>query len=516
MKCIFGIAFIIWGNLAGNALQFGVFMQLAINPTCREDDSSCFNHGYVVAWGVFVLTLCALLNISSRKYTMGLNNLFAVAKLAFVVVVAVVGISYGAVHGDGCKSITWAPAHPAESGNVGDIALALFFAMYPYTGYEQPFYVLAEVSRPQKTFAKATISAMVCVLILFPLTNVGYLCMNPYTGNAALPDNMAIAFIERLSGPGSHSTAVRIVSIILAIFIFGNLMAQTYTASRVKQEVAKEGILPWSLFFATGNDTLISRLKRPRSDSTTANRNSTATLPHTHPYGPHHRSSTGVTASTGASRPANAIRNLDGHHEQAPFAATALHWTFEVILLLAIGLAQKRPSDAYGGLTYVYAYVVVGVLGFLTAAGLLYLKLDSWVSEMGILSRRNWARKSVWQPWLDPLPVLVVTAGLGFLLFAAFVLPSEPKRTGGWPWWVGPTVGMGSALLGVVWWCGLVFVQWAGRWELQTQRLPVVEIDEDGQAVQKAELVEHVKVPVEGKGRRKRKGRREVWEEGDP
>ncbi len=498
MKCVFGISFIIWGNLAGNALQFGVFMQRAIHPTCREDDKSCFHNGYVVGWGVFVLTVCALLNICTRKYTMGLNNILAVAKIVFVFILTVVGIGYGTRHGNQCRQISWEPVQKSEAGTIGDISLALFFAMYPYTGYEQPFYVLSEVARPQKTFAKATNLAMLSVLLLFPLVNVSYLCMIPYTGNADLPENMVIRFIEILSGwkrDSSSSTespaAVQAVSVLLAVFIFGNLMAQTYTASRVKQEVAKEGILPWSLFFATGNDTLFSRLKKPK-------RISPDSIMEMHPY----RESIAASSSRGgAGGSGAAIRNLDGHHEQAPFAATFLHWLFEVILLLAIGLSMDVPSQAYGGLTYVYTFVVVGVLGVFTAGGLLYLKIDSWV--LGARSRRKWDLKSMWQPWLDPIPAVVATVALTYLLVAAFVPPSWEKQAG-WAWWVGPTVGWGSAMLGVLWWCGLRLVQWAGRWELQTQRLPVVEIDEDGQAIQKAELVEHIKVPVEGKVRRRR------------
>ncbi|KAK4450195.1 amino acid permease-domain-containing protein [Podospora aff. communis PSN243] len=469
MKCIFGITFIIWGNLAGNALQFGVFVQRAIHPSCGEA-GGCVNRGYVVAWGVAVLTVCALLNVATRKHTMGLNNIFAVMKLAFVAFVVVAGIIYGSLHGDGCRSIAWEPIDRRDTASFGDIALALFFAMYPYTGYEQPFYVLAEASRPRETFPKATMYAMLSVLILFPLANVSYLCMNPYTGNVNLPENMALAFVSRLSGvpQGQEDpVGIRVVSILLAFFIFGNLMAQTYTASRVKQEVAKEGILLWSMFFAKGNDTLFSRI-----GSSSGRRNN--------PYR--------------GGGDARAIHDLDGHREQAPFAATGLHWLFEILLLLVFGLTME-PSAAYGGLTYIYTYTIVGILGLLTAAGLLYLKADGWVRGP---RGRKWRQKSVWQPWLDPLPVTVATVGLGFMLVAAFAKLSEGKQRE-WPWWVAPSVGVLASIgLGFLWWCGLQFVQWAGRWKLETQRLPVVEVDELGHAIQKAELVEHIRVPVEG------------------
>jgi len=501
MKCVFGIAFIVWANLAGNALQFGVYMQRAIDPTCDENNSECFNKGYPVAWGIFVLTLCSLLNIASRKYSMVINNSFAVAKICFLTIITFLGIGYGASHGDGCSSISWDSPTPSDAGNVGDISAALFFAMFPYMGYEQPFYVVAEVSKPQRTFSKATFAAVFSVVVLYPLANIGYLCTTPYTGNADLPENMVIALIERVSAgssrsPGTHSAAVRTVSAILAVFIFGNLAAQTYTVSRVKQEIAKEGILPGSLLFATGNDTLFSRWtssknKNPSSDFKHAHQGDTIPLETmNHPYreGMHPRPSPQVGAE---SQPA--IRNLDGHHEQSPFAATFLHWTFEVGMLLAVGLPMSSSSQAYGGLTYVYSFVITGILGFLTTAGLVYLKTDSLLKP----SRRKWSQKSTWKPYLDPLPSVLASVALVFCLFAAFV-PQKEGKNSGWPTWVGPTVGWASATLGVVWWCGLQFVQWAGRWELQTQRLPVVEIDEDGFAVQKAELVEHVHVPVEG------------------
>ncbi|KAK3368785.1 amino acid permease-domain-containing protein [Podospora didyma] len=471
MKCIFGIAFIIFGNLAGNALQFGVFMSIAINPRCDET-SGCLNQGHVVGWGVSILTICALINVTTRRYTITLNNIFAVCKLSFVFVLALLGVIYGSTHGGTCQQISW--KHQGDGGGqLGDVVLALFYAMYPYTGYEQPFYVLAEVSQPQRRFARATMYAMGTTLVLFPLVNVSYLCMVPYAGNKTLPENIVIAFFDRIANDGKdgkigdndNTGSVRAVAAILAVFIFGNLMAQTYTASRVKQEIAKEGILPWSLKIATGNDTLISRLG-PWNDSPNPSK-----LPH-QPHQP-------------------AVCNLDGHREQSPIAATALHWFFEVVLVLAVGLATE-PSKAYRLLTYLYTFIIVGVMGLFTVGGLLYLKIDSLI---GGRRTRNWRAHTVWQPWLDPLPAVVATLALGFLLIAAFVASGDDRQS--LRYWIGPTVGwVGGVGLGVIWWVGLWFLQWSGRWRLETKRFPFIEIDEDGQAIQRAELVEHNKVPT--------------------
>src|SRR4051812_33120328 len=128
MTCMFGITFIIFGNLAGNAIQLGIFMQSVVDPLCRDD---CVKRGPVVAWAIGALTLCALSNVAARKFSIYLNNGFAVLKLSFVVIMILIGFGYGSTHGDGCRQIVW--ENKGEGGGVGDVIQALFYAMYPYT-----------------------------------------------------------------------------------------------------------------------------------------------------------------------------------------------------------------------------------------------------------------------------------------------------------------------------------------------------------------------------------------------
>jgi len=115
---------------------------------------------------------------------------------------------------------------------------------------------------------------------------------------------------------------------------------------------------------------------------------------------------------------------------------------------------------------------------------------------------RGWDRKRRWYPWLEPLPALVATLGLAFILVAVFVAPKagEPKSSDNGdgnrslPYWVGPMVGWAAPLVGVMWWLGLGFVQWRGRWRLEVTRTPYIEVDGAGEFVQMAEIVEHERV----------------------
>ncbi|KAK4167837.1 amino acid transporter [Cladorrhinum sp. PSN259] len=458
MSCVFGITFIVFGNLAGNAIQLGVYMQAVVNPSCQRND--CVKSGPVVAWAIGALTLCALFNVGTRKFSIQLNNTFAVLKLAVVIIMIFVGLGYGSTHGDGCRQIIW--ENKGEGGAIGDIILALFYAIYPYTGYEQPFYVLSEVKQPKTLFSKSVMYTMTSFIALYMLINTSYLCMNPYLGPASLstaspdfPTNAGINFFYTLSSGSqkrNQGAVVQGVSFVLALFIFGNLLAQTYTASRVKQEIAKEGILPYSLWFAKSHDTLYAWLSRRGNTSNGA---------------------AGV--------------------EQAPFAATLLHWAFEVLLVLIFGLLLP-PKEAYNFLTYIYTFIIVGILGFLTVCGLLYLKIDAWLRpeprappsprHVG----RGWNGKHEWYPWLDPLPCVVAVLALGFLIFGAFARPSS-QPDDEFQWWVKPLVGWCSLFVGIAWWVVMEVRQRRGAYRIQRDRVTFVEAPEDEDPVQTAELV---------------------------
>jgi hypothetical protein len=131
----------------------------------------------------------------------------------------------------------------------------------------------------------------------------------------------------------------------------------TYTASRVKQEIAKEGILPGALFFATGKTTPVSWIISKFSSK--------------------HRSKPLTEGGNS---------NSEDPLEQSPMAALALHWCSSLLL---IGVTSSLPTDtAYTFLTQLYSYVIVVFISFWVTTGLLYCKFfqknkhhkKTWVS----------------------------------------------------------------------------------------------------------------------------------------
>jgi Amino acid permease len=135
------------------------------------------------------------------------------------------------------------------------------------------------------------------------------------------------------------------------------VIVMTFTASRVKQELAKEGILPWSLFFSTGRTTATSWLK--------------ARLRKSH-----------YQAQPMSEKSANdSSHPLANPLEQSPMAALGLQWLSSLVLLAVT--APLTVNTQYSFITNLYTYTMVILVAFCTTTGLLYCKYirRDWIGE---------------------------------------------------------------------------------------------------------------------------------------
>jgi hypothetical protein len=218
----------------------------------------------------------------------------------------------------------------------------------------------------------------------------------------------------------------------------------------VKQEIAKEGIIPKSLFFATGRTTFVARLwARWRNQAT----QQTAT----------------------------------DHLEQTPIPALGLHW-FSSIFLIAI-TSFLEPKTSYNVLTSLYSYVIIVLVGFFVSGGLLLLHLSP---------QRDWSNKANFRPFGKyPIHAVIYFIVCGFLLFAAFAPPDAAsafsKRNSGVQWYIVPVIGMSTPLWGVIWWFGIQIMSRIWHRQLVVTRIPnfTVDTDDPGQYIMLAEVVDH-------------------------
>jgi hypothetical protein len=181
----------------------------------------------------------------------------------------------------------------------------------------------------------------------------------------------------------------------------------------VKQEIAKEGILPYSLVFAQSYDLSLGRLfgqKSPKAD----------------------------------------VNSL--HSEDTPAATLVLHWTFTAITVLVPVLAvQPQPyssTPAYTFLVGIVVYVTNVIKFTFIALGLLCLRLSPKV---------RWAEKSEFKhPAVSIIAALIMFVACVFPLI--FIWVPDPafttlSRTSGLvSWFVIQTVGLGLVGFAFLYW----------------------------------------------------------------
>ena len=153
-------------------------------------------------------------------------------------------------------------------------------------------------------------------------------------------------------------------------------------------------------------------------------------------------------------------------------------------MLMIAATASTVPSVAYTVLVSVYSYVVLVLVRFCLAIGLLYLRLHDG---------KDWTQTAGFKPWGGPLAPIVYSAFFGFLLVASFIPPGAgspfSKGNRGVDWYIVPSVGLASLALGYVYYLGFAHVIPRVRKEtLRVRREPVI-VRENGEWVQVVELV---------------------------
>ncbi|KAH8900565.1 hypothetical protein GQ53DRAFT_862956 [Thozetella sp. PMI_491] len=436
VKCIYGIGFLTLGNLAGNAIAFGIYV---MNAAGHPNPGKGSVHGLAIA----ALSAAVLVHVLSRRGGIIINNSFAVLKVTLLIAIFAIGMAKAAGRDLGgapkaTSNFDTAQSFSAPRNDLASYSNSFLFIVYTYSGFEQPFYVLAEVRRPRKVFPMYTLIAMGLAVVLFVLVNIAYLCAVPHDlPEIAEQRNMAVVFFGEVFG---DELAKRVMAGAIAISIFGNILVMTFTASRVKQEIAKEGILPFSLFFATSHTTPLAWCLTRRKG-----------------------------------------KPDDELLEQAPMAALGLHWLTSTFLVAVTSMLE--PGVAYSFLISMYSYVIIILIGFFTSAGLVYLNLMPSVQ---------------WQPNFKPkggwVYAGVYSLVCAFMLVAAFV-PPEADSPYGYnaskiEWYIIPAIGLSVPLWGVAWYLGLRLVMAIRGRELIIERTPTTEPDEvPGQYVMVSERI---------------------------
>ncbi|KFY45977.1 hypothetical protein V494_00677 [Pseudogymnoascus sp. VKM F-4513 (FW-928)] len=410
--CVFGIAFILLGHVAMNAIAFA---------TSVMEASGQINHpnSEAIIRGIAISTAFATCFIHGvwRQGGIYLNNLLATVKIAILLFIFILGML--ATRDDifpPVSAIKFPPRPPRESSAMpytyAEAFLAIIFA---FGGFNQANYVIGEVDDPRRRYKWPAFSAVVIVSVLYLIVNGAYFAAVPVEYFSA-EDPFTVAhrlFLFTLGtiSPAWESRAPKMLSALMAVSSLGNIVVMTYTAARVKQEIAKEGILPFRAFLSRSYPSV--------------------RIP--------------IRALWGSKRPT--LR------EDVPLPALVLHFSVSVILILATW--RLTTAATYTLLVDLYSYTIDAAFGAFVGFGLLYMRF---------ISRRGWAaqsRESGFQVpgYISGVAALIFAIANTFPIAAKWVPPDT--ATAAWlavPWYTTATVGTVIMIFGALWWAGFTWV----------------------------------------------------------
>ncbi|KAK6072969.1 amino acid permease [Seiridium cupressi] len=133
-------------------------------------------------------------------------------------------------------------------GGLHGYGTALIRIGYAYGGVSSVTTILSEFRNPQKGLSVAAPLAMGTVAILYVLVNIAYFAAIPKAQFAKADVVIAATFFENVFG---DSVTTQVLSALIAVSNLGNVLAASFDTSRMNQELAKEGILPFSHLLAS-------------------------------------------------------------------------------------------------------------------------------------------------------------------------------------------------------------------------------------------------------------------------
>lgn len=185
---------------------------------------------------ILIIIIIAVFQCFSLKVSSRFQNIFAVVKVAFILVLIVIGIS---ISPSPTNALLWDNSWTHEV-IVPAFASSLVFVTYAYTGWNSASYIVEEIEKPKVNLPKALIIGTVFVTVSYVLVNFVFLKHASIEQMEGKEDIANIAFTNILGVRG-----VKWISYLIALQLVSTISGYLWVGSRVTQATAKENHL-WS------------------------------------------------------------------------------------------------------------------------------------------------------------------------------------------------------------------------------------------------------------------------------
>ncbi|KAF8518435.1 high affinity methionine permease [Hysterangium stoloniferum] len=239
VTCLFATYCCLLGWSTAICVFFGEYMVHAFGGTITQWNSRLV--------GFACLTGVTLLHTFHLNWGLRLQNTLALVQLGTMLFLIACGL---------LVFLGWIPLDDRPhnfddlwKGTIYDpnaFVSSLYNVIWSFIGYANAHYVLSETKDPVKTIKRAAPLAMVLITVLYLLVNVSYLIVVSKEDILGSGRVVAALFFRNLFG----SIAERVLSFVICISALANILATCFAKSRVIQELAREGVLPYSSLFA--------------------------------------------------------------------------------------------------------------------------------------------------------------------------------------------------------------------------------------------------------------------------
>lgn len=195
---------------------------------------------------ILIIIIIAVFQCFSLKVSSRFQNIFAVLKVAFIIVLILIGIS---ISPSPTNALLWDNSWTHEI-IVSAFASSLVFVTYAYTGWNSASYIVEEIEKPKVNLPKALIIGTVFVTVSYVLVNFVFLKHASIEQMEGKEDIANIAFTNILGVRG-----VKWISYLIALQLVSTISGYLWVGSRVTQATAKENHL-WS-YLGKENKNLI-------------------------------------------------------------------------------------------------------------------------------------------------------------------------------------------------------------------------------------------------------------------